>query len=206
MGGEKDAHTVARLPLYNSPAQLSFTSAQGLTFSSAVAQWKQWWWWRHQVSHCSELPRLLWWVSLSRSLLRSPVCLSVSLFVLESVYLSSPCLRRAWHGASRWAGCCRARPRSGACSRGTPRPAGWWRGSPAAGAGAGQTCPSAAGSCTWRNPAAPRSPAPAHSPPGGSSPGSSRLWERDRERKEALNKWGTHSDESVFFGSLMAQG
>lgn len=84
-------------------------------------------------------------------------------------------LKLSWRAAFQWAGCCRARRRSGVCSKGTLRPAGWSLGSPAAGGAAGRTCLFAEGSCTWRSPGAPRWPAPGHFLPGGSSPGFSHL-------------------------------
>lgn len=91
-----------------------------------------------------------------------------------------PPLKLSWRAAFQWAGCCRARRRSGVCSRGTPLPAGWSLGSPAAGGAAGRTCPFAEGSCTWRSPGAPRWPAPGRFLPGESSPGFSHLQEERR--------------------------
>lgn len=87
-----------------------------------------------------------------------------------------------WREAFQWAGCCRARRRSGVCSKGILRLAGWWLVSRVAGGAAGQTCPFAAGSYTWRSPAVLRWPAPGRSRPGENSPGSSHLREGGRER------------------------
>lgn len=97
--------------------------------------------------------------------------------------------RLSWREAFRWGGCCRARRRLGVCNKGILRPAGWWRGSRAAGGAAGRTCPFAAGSCTWRSPAAPRWPAPGRFPPGGSSPGSSHLQREAGERLDEVRRF-----------------
>lgn len=93
-----------------------------------------------------------------------------SLSGLEAELLSAV-TKLFWHATFQSGDCCRAHPRSGAYSTGIPPPACWWHGFQVVEAAAARISPSAAGSCTWCNPAGQHWLAPGRLRPAGSSQG-----------------------------------